>query len=327
MPRKPKRPVLCGIYKISNILDDRKYIGSAKSIHRRWTEHKSTLIGNYHDNAKIQNWVNKYSINYLIFEVMETCVEEELLVREQHYLDTIIDWKRDWNICKVAGNTLGVKCSERVKDLFSIPVAQYDLDGNFIKKWRSATEAGKETSAYMGGINDCCRGKILRCSNWQWKYYINDGNIAAYIKPINRPSKEHRERLSILKSTMPIAQYTLKGVFIKKWDSSHQAARELNINRPNINAACKLKCASAGRFQWRYYTDESDIEHCYTHTKEVVLLDDEDATIRIFDSLAKAGKELGIDSKRIQEVCAGTRQHTKGYKFKYYETATIKTTN
>jgi group I intron endonuclease len=317
LPRKPKRPILCGIYKISNILDDRKYIGSAKSIHRRWTEHKSTLIGNYHDNQKIQNWVNKYSINYLIFEIMETCVEEELLVREQHYLDTIIDWKRDWNICKVAGNTLGVKCSEKVKDLLSIPVAQYDLKGNFMKKWRSASEAGRETKASFSGINDCCRGKALRCIDWQWKYYINDDNIEAYIKPVNIPTIEQREKWRIKKSTMPIAQYTLKGIFIKKWYSKTQISKELSINRANLSEACNLKCASAGRFQWRYYTDESNIEPCYNSFKEVALIDDIGATMKIFNSLAEAGKELGIDSRRIQEVCAGTRQHTKGYKFKY----------
>lgn len=110
--------MLSGIYKISNILDNRIYIGSAENFNKRWKLHLNRLKDKKHHSVKLQNWCNKYSINYLIFEIIELCepIKEILLAREQHYLDTIVDFKKDWNVCKIAGSTLGYKHTEEFKN-------------------------------------------------------------------------------------------------------------------------------------------------------------------------------------------------------------------
>jgi group I intron endonuclease len=77
------------IYKISNNIDERVYIGSTINLHKRWLEHKKDLSNNNHGNLHLQRFVNKYGINSLIFDVIEEVEDEKLLIKEQYYLDTI----------------------------------------------------------------------------------------------------------------------------------------------------------------------------------------------------------------------------------------------
>ena len=51
------------------------------------------------------------------------------------------------------------------------PVNQYDLQGNFIKKWDSAKDAGLAFGRKTGGdVNSCCRGIQLTAYKFIWKY-------------------------------------------------------------------------------------------------------------------------------------------------------------
>lgn len=77
------------IYKISNNIDNRIYIGSTINTNKRWYEHRRNLLNNKHQNIHLQRFVNKYGINSLSFEIIENIVDNKILIREQYYLDTI----------------------------------------------------------------------------------------------------------------------------------------------------------------------------------------------------------------------------------------------
>ena len=47
------------------------------------------------------------------------------------------------------------------------PILQFDLNGNFVKEWPSATDAGKELK---GHICECLRGRRKTAANYIWKY-------------------------------------------------------------------------------------------------------------------------------------------------------------
>jgi len=106
-----------GIYKISSLVDGKFYIGSAISLYTRWHHHKHNLLNNKHSNGKLQRFVNKHGILSIKIDIVEICEKEQLLQREQFYIDTL---KPFFNICKVAGNTLGVKHTEDTKEKLSI---------------------------------------------------------------------------------------------------------------------------------------------------------------------------------------------------------------
>ena len=56
----------------------------------------------------------------------------------------------------------------------------------------------------------------------------------------------------------PINQYSLNGEYIKTFVSAFDAARSLDIERRNIQAACKNRRKSAGGFIWKFAEESSE---------------------------------------------------------------------
>jgi len=100
---------ICGIYKIESVIKPQKhYVGSAFNIYERWQQHLSLLRRNKHGNSKLQNHYNKYGKDDLVFSIIIECDKEDLIKKEQFYIDGLNPW---FNICKIANNCLGVKRS------------------------------------------------------------------------------------------------------------------------------------------------------------------------------------------------------------------------
>lgn len=95
-----------GIYKITNVVNNKCYIGSAVNFNRRWYLHKTELRKNKHHSKHLQHAWNKYGEESFKFEVLFYCEKEELIKYEQLHFDEL---KPEYNICKVAGSMLGVK--------------------------------------------------------------------------------------------------------------------------------------------------------------------------------------------------------------------------
>lgn len=104
---------MVGIYKIQSVVKpSRVYIGSAINVTERWRKHINDLTLDKHCNSKLQNHYNKYGVSDLQFSVLVECELEELVVIEQYFLDSN---KPFFNVCKVAGNTVGYKHTEATK--------------------------------------------------------------------------------------------------------------------------------------------------------------------------------------------------------------------
>lgn len=74
------------------------------------------------------------------------------------------DWKR-----KISESNKGRKLSkEHIKNLGK-PVNQFTLDDIFIKKWESASAAGRYLGISVNNISTCCRGKRNKCGGFKWK--------------------------------------------------------------------------------------------------------------------------------------------------------------
>lgn len=82
-----KELLVCGVYRILNIVNSKFYIGSAKVIYDRRIRHISALRSNTHGNQHLQRAWNKYGEESFKIEVVEVCNESVLLEREQYYLD------------------------------------------------------------------------------------------------------------------------------------------------------------------------------------------------------------------------------------------------
>jgi len=107
-----------GIYQIRNIINNKKYIGSAVNIRDRWSSHKSLLINNKHYNKHLQRSFNKYSEENFKFEIIEYIENvKQLIEREQYWMEINKSYIREngYNLSPNAGSTLGFKYSEEAK--------------------------------------------------------------------------------------------------------------------------------------------------------------------------------------------------------------------
>lgn len=84
-----------GIYKISNLINKKIYIGSSCNLQKRKTSHFNNLLKNKHHSMYLQRAYNKYGKDSFIFEVIEFCTKESLKNREQFYIDNL---KPEYNI-------------------------------------------------------------------------------------------------------------------------------------------------------------------------------------------------------------------------------------
>ena len=110
-----------GVYKIQNIINGKCYVGSCADIKRglkhRWWRHMYKLSKQKHPNPHLQNAWNKYGSENFGFEIIENVSPEKCIEREQFYLDTL---NPEYNICRIAGNTLGYRHTKEAKLKVSI---------------------------------------------------------------------------------------------------------------------------------------------------------------------------------------------------------------
>jgi group I intron endonuclease len=82
----------CGIYCIKNIKTGKIYIGSSKAIESRFYNHRWRLSKGCHHSIKLQRSWNKHGPELFVFEIIETCIESDLLCKEQEHLDSKKPW-------------------------------------------------------------------------------------------------------------------------------------------------------------------------------------------------------------------------------------------
>lgn len=102
--------VIQGIYKITNLINNKVYIGSSKNIYNRINRHhKSYLRNNNHWNIHLQNAWNKYGGEKFKFEIIEVVDNEgSLKSREQYWMDFYKASNREYgyNIAPRADRTI-----------------------------------------------------------------------------------------------------------------------------------------------------------------------------------------------------------------------------
>lgn len=92
---------ICGVYKITNIVNNNIYVGSSKDVEHRWQQHRDSLDKGRHGNIHLQNAWNKYKSHSFVFEIIEECTPEIQFEREQHYLNTLNPFgKNGYNIVR-----------------------------------------------------------------------------------------------------------------------------------------------------------------------------------------------------------------------------------
>ena len=125
-----------GIYKITNIKNGKFYLGSTKDFTRRQGDHFRDLKNGDHINKHLQNAFNLDGEENFKFEIIETCEESNLIILEQHYLDTLTPFRENgYNIClqSKGGNTYD-NLSEEDKLIFKEKSKNFGIDNGMYGK-------------------------------------------------------------------------------------------------------------------------------------------------------------------------------------------------
>lgn len=109
----PKTP---GIYCIEFTPDGRKYIGSSKNMYVRLCAHRSRLKKGSHPNPILQAHFNKYGASSFVVCVIEALSDcDQLVLREQHWIDNLGTVANGFNILPDASSTRGHQHSDEWK--------------------------------------------------------------------------------------------------------------------------------------------------------------------------------------------------------------------
>lgn len=91
----------CGIYKITNILDNKCYIGQSVDIYKRWCDHCKCGCGmDTPKNNKLYAAMLEDGLENFTFELLEECPREELNKKEAFYINLYESNDYGYNITK-----------------------------------------------------------------------------------------------------------------------------------------------------------------------------------------------------------------------------------
>lgn len=192
---------MSGIYKIINNLNNKIYIGSAVNFTSRKNHHLSFLRRNKHGNNYLQKSFNKYGELNFIFELIEQCNKENLLNREQYYIDNL---NPQYNMCKIAGSNFGIKRSKETCEKLRVSntgkkqsvdtrikqskirlnknnkeymiIKQYDIHNNLINVHYTSTLVSEKSGIKRSAISNCLCGISKTAGNYIWKYEMENIN-------------------------------------------------------------------------------------------------------------------------------------------------------
>lgn len=229
---------MSGVYKITNTINNKFYIGSTINFKIRFKDHKKFLNQNNHGNSYLQKSWNKNKEENFIFEIIEFIEDiSKLLEREQYYLDTLQSWKRSigYNICEIAGSVLGIKWKQSSKNKIT------GGNNHFFRKTHSDKQ--KESwSKFRVGVKN---GFFNKSHSKETKQKMSLCDKSYIKKGIESP---------FYNKGKTVKQYSLDGILIKEFISVAEAKRQLNIkiNAPGISLCCNDKASSAYGFIWKY---------------------------------------------------------------------------
>lgn len=109
-----------GIYCIENIVNAKQYIGSAINLKHRWDTHCCAFRKGIHANVILQRAWNKYGKSKFSFIVIEYVSDvNNLIEREQFWMDKLESVKNGYNISPNAGSQLGFRHTSESKKKIS----------------------------------------------------------------------------------------------------------------------------------------------------------------------------------------------------------------
>ena len=281
---------MIGIYKITNTINGKIYIGQSINIKQRWKQHRA--------NASVRTEAiylafQKYGIENFTFEIIEECKEEELDEKEQYYIGFYDSYNNGYNM---------TKGGQYNKDFYSQEV--YEL-------WDKGKSVG-DICLILGLSRQSVYNRLIEYSNY------------TVIESRRRTGKESYEK-QLKNNTLPehmkpkqIYQYDIWGNKIRCWNSASQISKELKLDKSLISKAIKGEYLQVGGYQWKMNNDcASDISGKINSKFGIIQKNLEGKELNRFKSLKDLELYLNKYPTSVAKCLKGKQKTAYGFLWEY----------
>jgi len=190
---------VAGIYRITNKVTGKHYVGSSTNIRIRWKSHRRMLREGTHDSKHLQSSFNKRGFDAFEFVIIEKVNDlNDLLEYEQKWIDFYKSYDRlyGYNSRKIASSNWMISVSDETRDklrishlgkkrtkeahekiIASMSKKVYQIDKKTLKQineFTSCKEASEKTGIGRQIISTACRGITKSAKGYYWTYDIDN---------------------------------------------------------------------------------------------------------------------------------------------------------
>lgn len=245
---------MIGIYKITNLINNKVYIGLSTNIKERWRAHRSRPFQkkSHQYNYYLYRAIRKYGLENFSFEVVEECQKEELGEKEIYWINYYHSNDEQFGYNRTSGGEQARTSSKITEDeakeiqeyLLYSKMSQADLGEKYNISQRSISYINTGTTWYNPNLNyplrtesillqekkyicPICGEKMSRGATKCLKCIKLDNRIAI------RPSREElKKMIRMLPFTTIAKQYNVSDNAIRKWcDFENLPRKKTDINK------------------------------------------------------------------------------------------------
>ena len=249
--------IIIGIYKITNLINGKSYIGHSKHILQRWTQHR------YDSKTKqlpLYRAIRKYGIENFKFEILEECKVENLSKIEDYYINKYSTYiPKGYNYNKAETHFTNILIPDKylyIKDLLkntNIPMTEIGkevgLSSQQIQKinkgisWRQDNEnypLRKTYNNYDSSLIIPLLKQNLTIKEIANKLNTTEGTIQGFMQSNDIHTSDFRKRITSNKKTI---QLDKNNIIINKFNTIKEAAEYLSkkTNCSLNTALCGIK--------------------------------------------------------------------------------------
>ena len=336
---------MIGIYKITNLINGKSYIGQSVDIHRRFIAHKNTAFNpnskNY--NNPLYRAIRKYGLDNFSFEAIEECKIDELDDKEIYYISKYqTHGPGGYNLDDGGSSALHyIKLSEekvseiinRLKtslDNSDVIGDEFGVTGRTIRAINTGKCCYRETEVYpiRPSLYILEKYNEVECGEKMFYRIKNKDNYCEkYGKEISQGAKYCIECAHILQRHIIDRPSPLEiGEKVKEY-GFEEYGRQLGVSGNIIKKWCKLyKIPYLKNDLIYWYNNQMGIDNPVIKPKEKVDIRrpvkqidiKTNEVIAIYESTNAAARALGKKKgTHITEVCNGKLKQAYGYRWEY----------
>lgn len=291
------------IYKATNKINGKSYIGQAVNFSKRKNEHLH-VRDDYHDpNSIFHKALDKYGADNFEWEIIGA-------IPGKPFADAFErNMIKKHNTFKPNGYNM-TKGGDGGSMWNAIPVVRLTLDGKFVKRYDSAGET-EDDGFYYNGVLKSCRDEITQTK----------GFIFMFEDEYKKCGGHGKREKHMAKNARAIYQCDINGNLIKKFTMISDAEKELGISHATIIGCATGRNKTCHGYIFVYPEDFpiKNIEERKKRVKgrKVAKVDKTTGeVIATYDRMTDAAKELGGSHKMIHKVLDSNTKTAYGYQWK-----------